>query len=151
MDTCKAFLDRLQRGAAPWVVQRLSSTYGTMPTDPGLFSFWVALVLPIDDREKAKLLPIKSARLRLMMVVHWIDQLNSKWYVVNFFGGVGCDDRILLSGGFQVVVQFCKLPPFFVVFFFFILCYRLFLCYARMYYTSPTPTFTSISIYTFKV
>ena len=67
------------------------------------------------------------------------------------FWGVGCDDRILLSGGFQVVVQFCKLPPFFVVFFFFILCYRLFLCYARMYYTSPTPTFTSISIYTFKV
>ena len=91
MDTCKVFLDRLQRGAAPWVVQRLSSTYGTMPTDPGLFSFWVALVLPIDDREKAKLLPIKSARLRLMMVVHWIDQLNSKWYVVNSFWGIECD------------------------------------------------------------
>ena len=91
MNTCKAFLDRLQSGAAPWVVQRLSSTYGAMPTDPGLFSFWVALVLPIDDREKAKLLPIKSARLRLMMVVHWIDQLNSKWYVVGFLlGGWVC-------------------------------------------------------------
>lgn len=39
------------------------------------------------------------------------------------FFGVGCDDRILVSGGFQVDVQFCKLPPFsflfFVVLFFF--------------------------------
>jgi hypothetical protein len=80
MDTCKAFLDRLQRGAAPWVVQRLSSTYGAMPTDPALFSFWVALVLPIEEHEKAKLLPIRSARLRLMLVVHWIEQLNNNWY-----------------------------------------------------------------------
>ena len=80
MDTCKAFLDRLQRGAAPWVVQRLNSTYGAMPTDPALFSFWVALVLPIEEHEKAKLLPIRSARLRLMLVVHWIEQLNNNWY-----------------------------------------------------------------------
>ncbi|KDR83720.1 hypothetical protein GALMADRAFT_236067 [Galerina marginata CBS 339.88] len=80
MDTCKQFLDRLQRGAAPWVVQRLSSTYGAMPSDPALFSFWVALVLPIEEHEKAKLLPIRSARLRLMLVVHWIEQLNNNWY-----------------------------------------------------------------------
>ncbi|KAF8812461.1 hypothetical protein BYT27DRAFT_7159907 [Phlegmacium glaucopus] len=76
----RPFLDRLQRGAAPWVVQRLSSTCGAMPTDPALFSFWVALVLPIEEREKAKLLPIKSARLRLLLVVHWIEQLNSNWW-----------------------------------------------------------------------
>ncbi|KAF8913920.1 PUA-like domain-containing protein [Gymnopilus junonius] len=80
METCKTFLDRLQRGAAPWVVQRLSSTYGAMPTDPALFSFWVALVLPIEEHEKAKLLPIRSPRLRLMLVVHWIEQLNNNWY-----------------------------------------------------------------------
>ena len=55
-------------------------------------------------------------------------------------------DRILVSGGFQVDVQFYKLPPFlFVVFF--ILCYRLFLCYDRMYYTSPSPIFTSVTIH----
>ena len=93
MDTCKAFLDRLQRGAAPWVAQRLSSAYGAMPTDPALFSFWVALVLPIDDREKAKLLPIKSVRLRLMLVVHWIEELNSKWYVIGSVFGVRSVDR----------------------------------------------------------
>lgn len=80
MSTCRSFLDRLQQGTAPWVVQRLSSTYGPMPTDPSAFSFWVALVLPIDEHEKAKLLPLRSARLRLLLLVHWIEQLNNQWY-----------------------------------------------------------------------
>jgi hypothetical protein len=83
MSTCKAFLARLQQGAAPWVVQRLSSTYGAMPSDPALFSFWVALVLPIEEQEKAKLLPIKSPRLRLIMVVSWIERLNRNWSVTS--------------------------------------------------------------------
>ncbi|KAF7976286.1 hypothetical protein HWV62_7190 [Athelia sp. TMB] len=80
MATCRAFLLRLQEGTAPWVVQRLNNTYGPMPADAAAFSFWVALVLPIDEHEKAKLLPIKSARLRLRLVVHWIEQLNSNWW-----------------------------------------------------------------------
>jgi len=78
---CHAFLDQLRQGTAPWVVQRLNNTYGPMPTDASSFSFWVALVLPIDEYEKAKLLPLKSVRLRLRLVVHWIEQLNSNWWV----------------------------------------------------------------------
>ncbi|KAF4619146.1 hypothetical protein D9613_005059 [Agrocybe pediades] len=80
MERCRVFLRNLQRGAAPWVVQRLSDSYGAMPTDAALFAYWVALVLPIEDYEKAKLLPIKSTRLRLLLVVHWIEQLNNNWY-----------------------------------------------------------------------
>jgi len=80
MSTCQSFLDRLREGTAPWVVQRLSNTVGAMPTDPSAFSFWVALVLPIDEYEKAKLLPLRSARLRLLLLVHWIEQLNNQWY-----------------------------------------------------------------------
>jgi Lon protease-like protein len=80
METCRAFLDRLQEGTAPWVVQRMASAYGVMPTDPSAFSFWVALVLPIDEHEKAKLLPLRSVRLRLLLLAHWIEQLNSQWY-----------------------------------------------------------------------
>ncbi|KAG6897458.1 hypothetical protein C0992_001458 [Termitomyces sp. T32_za158] len=82
MAQCRSFLDQLQRGTAPWIVQRLSSTYGNMPTDVSSFSYWVASVLPIDDHEKAKLLPIRSPRLRLLLVVHWIEQLNNNWYNV---------------------------------------------------------------------
>lgn len=103
MNKCRAFVEQIREGAAPWVVQKLNdfnNSYGNMPTDASNFSFWVALVsfclircgvprqrlrhvlvevLPIDDYEKAKLLPIRSARLRLKLVAHWIDQLNGNW------------------------------------------------------------------------
>ncbi|CEL59539.1 hypothetical protein RSOLAG1IB_03472 [Rhizoctonia solani AG-1 IB] len=80
VDVCRRFLDQLRNGTAPWVVQRLNNTYGPMPTDVASFSFWVALVLPIDEQEKAKLLPIRSPRMRLRLVVHWIEQLNNNWW-----------------------------------------------------------------------
>lgn len=89
MDICKSFLERLQLGTAPWVVQRLSNTIGQMPTDPSIFSFWVALILPIDEHEKAKLFPIRSPRLRLLLVVHWIEQLNNNWYAWVIHGWAG--------------------------------------------------------------
>ncbi|KAG8718888.1 hypothetical protein FRC08_004107 [Ceratobasidium sp. 394] len=80
VDVCRQFIDQLRNGTAPWVVQRLNNTYGPMPHDISSFSFWVALVLPIDEHEKAKLLPVRSARLRLRLVVHWIEQLNNNWW-----------------------------------------------------------------------
>ncbi|KZS97578.1 LON-domain-containing protein [Sistotremastrum niveocremeum HHB9708] len=80
---CHAFVDQLRSGMAPWVVQRLNNTYGPMPSDIGNFTFWMGLVLPIDEHEKAKLLPIRSPRLRLRLLVHWIEQLNSQWWFMN--------------------------------------------------------------------
>ncbi|KAH9936943.1 PUA-like domain-containing protein [Amylocystis lapponica] len=62
--TCHMFLDQVREGS-PWVVERMN---------------W----LPIDPHEKAKLLPIRSPRLRLRLVVHWIEQLNNHWW---FSGG----------------------------------------------------------------
>jgi Lon protease-like protein len=84
LHTCHTFLEQLRAGTAPWVVQRLNHTYGPQPPDenPGAFSFWMGMVLPIDEHEKAKLLPTKSARLRLRMIVGWIEQLNSNWWVL---------------------------------------------------------------------
>ncbi|CAL1700574.1 unnamed protein product [Somion occarium] len=81
---CHEFLVQLREGT-PWVVQqRISQMYVPMPEDPALFSFWMALLLPIDEHEKAKLLPIRSPRLRLRLIVHWIEQLNTQWW---FSGG----------------------------------------------------------------
>ncbi|OCH94063.1 hypothetical protein OBBRIDRAFT_770337 [Obba rivulosa] len=76
--SCHAFLEELREGT-PWVVERLRTAYVPMPDDPAQFSFWMALLLPIDEHEKAKLLPIRSPRLRLRLVVHWIEQLRSQW------------------------------------------------------------------------
>ena len=99
MRICHEFLEQLKEGT-PWVVQHLDRNYVPMPSDPAQFSFWMTLVsltlissvqsgnqqsdvqfqlLPIDEHEKAKLLPIRSARLRLRLVVPWIEQLRSHW------------------------------------------------------------------------
>ncbi|KAI9063196.1 hypothetical protein FKP32DRAFT_1603730 [Trametes sanguinea] len=78
MARCHAFIDQMRQGT-PWVVQHLNNNYVPMPNDAASFSFWMALLLPIDEHEKAKLLPIRSPRLRLRLVVHWIEQLNSNW------------------------------------------------------------------------
>ncbi|KAJ9117529.1 hypothetical protein QFC22_004379 [Naganishia vaughanmartiniae] len=80
MTTCRSFIDQLRSGSAPWLLQRLNNTYGPMPDDPSLFSFWMALVMPIDEYEKARLLPIRSPRLRLRLIAHWVEQLRSSWW-----------------------------------------------------------------------
>ena len=53
MNICRAFIDQLRSGSAPWLLQRLNHTYGTMPTDACEFSYWMALVSrtePIKNR-----------------------------------------------------------------------------------------------------
>lgn len=44
MNKCRAFVEQLRDGAAPWIVQKLNESYGNMPTDASSFTFWVALV-----------------------------------------------------------------------------------------------------------
>ncbi|KAL1747218.1 PUA-like domain-containing protein [Schizophyllum fasciatum] len=81
--TCLDFIATLRKGTAPWVVQRLSSTYGPMPsprTHVSDFSFWMGLVLPIGDEEKARLLPVRSVRMRLVMCCWWIEGLRASWW-----------------------------------------------------------------------
>ncbi|WVQ83118.1 hypothetical protein IAT38_005256 [Cryptococcus sp. DSM 104549] len=80
MAICRAFIDQLRSGSAPWLLQRLNNTYGSMPDDPSEFSYWMALVMPIDEYEKARLLPIRSPRLRLKLIVHWVESLRSSWW-----------------------------------------------------------------------
>lgn len=80
IEVCKRFIEHLRSGSAPWLLQRLNTTYGPMPADPRSFSYWMALVMPIDEYEKARLLPIRSVRLRLKLIVHWIEQLRSSWW-----------------------------------------------------------------------
>ncbi|PWN36728.1 LON-domain-containing protein [Meira miltonrushii] len=79
---CRSFIETLRSGSAPWLMTRLNDTYGPMP-DPSnvaAFGYWMALVMPIDEHEKAKLLPIRSSRLRLCIVVYWIEQLRQTWW-----------------------------------------------------------------------
>ena len=79
---CNGFIETVRSGSAPWLMTRLNSTYGPMPEPANVaaFGYWMALVLPIDEHEKAKLLPIRSPRLRLRIVVYWIEQLRQTWW-----------------------------------------------------------------------
>ncbi|KAL7416671.1 hypothetical protein BDY24DRAFT_377855 [Mrakia frigida] len=87
MAICQEFIDHLRSGSAPWLLQRLNNTYGPMPSDPSVCGYWMASVIPIDEYEKAKLLPIRSPRLRLALIVHWVEQLRSSWW---FSSGCVC-------------------------------------------------------------
>lgn len=82
VEVCTDFIETLQSGSAPWLMTRLNNTYGPMPeaSNVAAFGYWMALVMPIDEHEKARLLPIRSPRLRLRIVVHWIEQLRQTWW-----------------------------------------------------------------------
>ncbi|PWY99211.1 hypothetical protein BCV70DRAFT_163767 [Testicularia cyperi] len=82
IDICTSFIETLRSGSAPWLLSRLNHTYGPMPGahEVERLGYWMALVMPIDEHEKAKLLPIRSRRLRLCLVVHWIEQLRQSWW-----------------------------------------------------------------------
>lgn len=82
VEICTSFIETLQSGSAPWLLSRLNHTYGPMPSADEVerLGYWMALVMPIDEHEKAKLLPIRSRRLRLCLVVHWIEQLRQSWW-----------------------------------------------------------------------
>jgi hypothetical protein len=53
------------------------------PFDASGFSFWVASLLPIDESEKAKLLPVRSVKMRLQMCVWWIEGFRRQWWFSN--------------------------------------------------------------------
>ncbi|KAJ7193910.1 PUA-like domain-containing protein [Mycena pura] len=74
-EICTAFVEHL-RAKSVWIVEYLLGVHGQPPADAAAFSFWIALVLPIDEYEKARLLPIRSPRRRLQLVVEWIVQLE---------------------------------------------------------------------------
>ncbi|ORY06977.1 LON-domain-containing protein [Basidiobolus meristosporus CBS 931.73] len=80
MVSAQEFVDFIRQGCAPWLIQKLDVTYGSMPTNPADFSFWASSVIPIDEYEKYKLLEAQSIRKRLSMIVHWVKRLKEQWW-----------------------------------------------------------------------
>jgi len=80
IDVCKSFVEALRTGSTPWLRQRLNDSMPPMPDDPREFTWWMAMLMPIDDHEKARLLQITSYRLRLRLLVFWIQQMQHSWW-----------------------------------------------------------------------
>ena len=78
------FIEQLRNGSAPWLLQRVELTHGEVPSDPTVFAFWVASLIPVDEDQKYLLLKARGVRTRLRIVVHWIQKLQTQWW---FNGG----------------------------------------------------------------
>ncbi len=83
------FVLRERRQGAPWLHPRVLLAYGALPTDPALFPWWFATILPNWDEEKYTLLATTAVRQRLKITARWVKRLESRnWYVAhNHFRG----------------------------------------------------------------
>ncbi|KAK1750647.1 ATP-dependent protease [Echria macrotheca] len=66
------FIRRMREHGAPWLTARVLHIYGECPDDPAVFPWWLAVVLPVRDAEKYRLLGTTSVRERLKMCSRWI-------------------------------------------------------------------------------
>jgi hypothetical protein len=73
-----SFINRMRARSANWLQQRVLDTHGQPPSDPALFPFWFASVLPISDEEKYKLLPTTTVRQRLKITAEWIRRIEGQ-------------------------------------------------------------------------
>ncbi|KAL4979866.1 PUA-like domain-containing protein [Aspergillus desertorum] len=80
------FVLKERRLGAPWLHPRVLLAYGALPTDPALFPWWFATVLPRWEEEKYTLLATTTVRQRLKIIAGWVRRLESRQCVVRTFG-----------------------------------------------------------------
>lgn len=73
-----AFIAKMRAASAPWLHERVLAAYGSPPTDPALFPYWFASILPIADDEKYKLLPTTSVREKLKITARWVRRIEAQ-------------------------------------------------------------------------
>lgn len=78
------FITRMQAASATWLHERVIHSYGPLPTDPTLFPYWFASILPITDEEKYKLIPTRSIRERLKICASWVRIIEAQRWFVSF-------------------------------------------------------------------
>lgn len=77
---CLDYAEKRGSEASPWLHRRILSTYGPPPTDPARFPYWLASILPLSEKEKYKLLPMRSVRERLKLAASWVRMFeNPEW------------------------------------------------------------------------
>lgn len=78
MERSTAFVKKMKEQSAPWLQTRVIQAYGQCPTDPALFPWWFASIIPIAEMEKYKLLEMRSIRERLKICVSWIARIETQ-------------------------------------------------------------------------
>lgn len=76
------FVTRMRAQSVAWLTARVLQIFGECPTDPAIFPWWFASVLPVHDDEKYRLLGISSVRQRLKICCRWIVEWeSSRWTI----------------------------------------------------------------------
>jgi Lon protease-like protein len=77
MERVSQFVQLLELSSAPWLMDRLSSSYGR-PTrdDPYALCFWLASILPVDEHVKYALLQKNTLRERYILLCTWLRQME---------------------------------------------------------------------------
>lgn len=76
------FVERMRNQGAPWMAHQSISIYGDCPTNPAVFPWWLASVLPVKMRQKYLLLTTTSVRARLKICSAWLKEWDKRtWYV----------------------------------------------------------------------
>ena len=74
------FIQQARTRSASWLQDKVLAAYGQPPSDPAIFPYWFASVLPIAEHEKYLLLPTTSVRQRLKITARWIQRLQAaRW------------------------------------------------------------------------
>ncbi|PWN25015.1 hypothetical protein BDZ90DRAFT_228659 [Jaminaea rosea] len=81
VSTCSSFIELLRTQTAPGLFERILATYGPVPQplEVDRLSWWLGMVLPIDEHAKSQLMPVRSPRKRLEMIVEWIEKIQESW------------------------------------------------------------------------
>ena len=75
------FILSLRHDSAPWLLRRVTSTYGEVPdNDAQGFCWWLASVIPVDEYEKYDLLKVRNLRHRYITLCRWINNLERQWW-----------------------------------------------------------------------
>lgn len=72
MSYATSFVSRMRGQSVPWLTARMLGIYGECPSDPAVFPWWFASMLPVKDLEKYRLLGTSSVRERLKICCAWI-------------------------------------------------------------------------------
>ena len=74
------FIAQARAASARWLHESVLRVHGPPPTDPAVFPYWAANVLPIEPEQGYLLLPVTSVRQRLKITARWIQGLQAaRW------------------------------------------------------------------------
>ncbi|KAI0024912.1 hypothetical protein F4780DRAFT_482952 [Xylariomycetidae sp. FL0641] len=75
-----SFVTRMRARSVAWLTARVLAIYGECPSDPAIFPWWFASILPVREEEKYRLLGTSSVRQRLKICCRWIVEWeSSRW------------------------------------------------------------------------